>query len=57
VRRLKTQLDQYTDLTEENRNTTEQVLPRDNVLGFRGVYAQLPEVLRNRSKQFCDLAR
>lgn len=57
VQRLKTQLDQYTDLAEENRNTTEQVLPRDNLLGFRGAYVQLPEVPRNRFKQICDLAR
>ncbi len=47
----------FTDLTEETRDTTEQVLTRDNLLGFRGAYAQLPEVLRNRSQQFCDLAR
>ncbi len=57
VRRLKTQLDQYTDLTEENRDTAEQVLPGDNLLGFRGAYARLPKVLCNQSKQFCDLAR
>ncbi|WP_167377071.1 nucleotidyl transferase AbiEii/AbiGii toxin family protein [Brucella pituitosa] len=33
------------------------VLPRDNLLGFRGAYVQLPEVPRNRFKQICDLAR
>ncbi|WP_448784983.1 type I restriction endonuclease subunit R [Brucella intermedia] len=46
VQRLKTQLDQYTDLTEENRNTIEQVLPRDNLLGFRGAYLETAQRLR-----------
>lgn len=46
VQRLKTQLDQYTDLTEENRNTIEQVLPRDNLLGFRGAYLETAQHLR-----------
>ncbi len=34
VQRLKTQLDQYTDLTAENAAPIEQVLPRDNLLGL-----------------------
>ncbi len=46
VQRLKTQLDQYTDLTEENRNTIEEVLPRDNLLGFRGAYLETAQRLR-----------
>jgi type I restriction enzyme R subunit len=46
VQRLKTQLDQYTDLTEENRKTIEQVLPRDNLLGFRGAYLETAQRLR-----------
>lgn len=46
VQRLKTQLDQYTDLTDENRKTIEQVLPRDNLLGFRGAYLETAQRLR-----------
>lgn len=46
VQRLKTQLDQYTDLTDANRNTIEQVLPRDNLLGFRGAYLETAQRLR-----------
>jgi len=46
VQRLKTQLDQYTDLTDENRDTIEQVLPRDNLLGFRGAYLETAQRLR-----------
>ncbi|TMV12610.1 type I restriction endonuclease subunit R [Arenibacterium halophilum] len=46
VQRLKTQLDQYTDLTDENRSDIEQVLPRDNLLGFRGAYLETAQRLR-----------
>ena len=46
VQRLKTQLDQYTDLTDENRGDIEQVLPRDNLLGFRGAYLETAQRLR-----------
>lgn len=46
VQRLKTQLDQYTDLTDENRDTIEQVLPRNNLLGFRGAYLETAQRLR-----------
>jgi type I restriction enzyme R subunit len=48
VQRLKTQLDQYTDLTDENRTTIEQVLPRENLLGFRGVYLETAQRLRTQ---------
>ena len=40
VQRLKTQLDQYTDLTDEHREQIEQILPRDALQGFRGVYLE-----------------
>ncbi|UVK54929.1 type I restriction endonuclease subunit R [Mesorhizobium sp. AR02] len=46
VQRLKTQLDQYTDLTPENAAAIEQVLPRDNLLGFRGAYLETAQRLR-----------
>jgi type I restriction enzyme R subunit len=46
VQRLKTQLDQYTDLTEENKQTIEQVLPRENLLGFRGAYLETAQRLK-----------
>ncbi len=46
VQRLKTQLDQYTDLTDDNRTAIEQVLPRDNLLGFRGAYLETAQRLR-----------
>jgi len=46
VQRLKTQLDQYTDLTEDNAATIEQILPKENLLGFRGAYLQTAQRLK-----------
>ncbi len=40
VQRLKTQLDQYTDLAPEDSNEIETILPDDQLLGFRGVYLE-----------------
>jgi type I restriction enzyme R subunit len=48
VQRLKTQLDQYTDLTEENKATIEQVLPEENLRGFRGEYLETAKKLRDQ---------
>jgi type I restriction enzyme R subunit len=46
VQRLKTQLDQYTDLTGENKATIEQVLPEENLRGFKGQYLETAKRLR-----------
>lgn len=46
VQRLKTQLDQYTDLTEENKVTIEQVLSEENLRGFKGQYLETAKKLR-----------
>jgi type I restriction enzyme R subunit len=46
VQRLKTQLDQYTDLTGDNRATIEQVLPNENLRGFKGQYLETAKQLR-----------
>jgi type I restriction enzyme R subunit len=48
VQRLKTQLDQYTDLTGENRATIEQVLPDANLRGFKGQYLETAKKLRDQ---------
>ncbi|MCX6880795.1 MAG: type I restriction endonuclease subunit R [Verrucomicrobia bacterium] len=48
VQRLKTQLDQYTDLTEENKATIEQVLPEENLRGFRGEYLETAKKLKDQ---------
>lgn len=46
VQRLKTQLDQYTDLTPEAEAAIEQLLPRDQLNAFRGVYLETAQRLR-----------
>jgi type I restriction enzyme R subunit len=46
VQRLKTQLDQYTDLTDENTAAIEQILPNENLLGFRGAYLETAQRLK-----------
>ena len=38
VQRLQTQLDQYTDLTAEQRREIEEILPRSELVSFRGAY-------------------
>lgn len=49
VQRLQTQLDQYTDLNDEQRGQIEQTLPKDELRAFRGVY--LETALRLREQQ------
>ena len=46
VQRLKTQLDQYTDLTEENKATIEQVLPEEQHRGFKGAYLETAQRIK-----------
>lgn len=48
VQRLNTQLDQYTDLTPENRASIEQVMPREQLQGFKGVYLDTAQRLREK---------
>jgi type I restriction enzyme R subunit len=56
VQRLKTQLDQYTDLTEENKKTIEQVLPKDELNAFRGVYLETAQRLKEQQRKGDDQA-
>jgi type I restriction enzyme, R subunit len=46
VQRLKTQLDQYTDLTEENKAAIEQVLPEEQHRGFKGAYLETAQRIK-----------
>lgn len=48
VQRLKTQLDQYTDLTDDNKATIEQVLPEEALRGFKGQYLETAKKLRDQ---------
>ena len=46
VQRLKTQLDQYTDLTDDNAAAIEHILPRQDLQAFRGVYLDTAQRLK-----------
>ncbi|MCF6213216.1 MAG: type I restriction endonuclease subunit R [Flavobacteriaceae bacterium] len=46
VQRLKTQLDQYTDLKEEQTETIEALLPEDDLRSFRSVYIDTAKRLK-----------
>ncbi|MBE0455215.1 MAG: type I restriction endonuclease subunit R [Roseovarius sp.] len=46
VQRLNTQIDQYTDLSAEDKATIEDVMPKDQLQGFRGVYLDTAQRLR-----------
>ena len=48
VQRLKTQLDQYTDLADDHKATIEQVLPDENLRGFKGQYLETAKQLKDQ---------
>jgi type I restriction enzyme R subunit len=54
VQRLKTQLDQYTDLSDDNAATIEQILPKENLLGFRGAYLETAQRLKAQQSKGAD---
>jgi type I restriction enzyme R subunit len=56
VQRLKTQLDQYTDLTEENATTIEQIIPQEQLQAYRGVYLETAQRLREKREKGGDKA-
>ena len=56
VQRLKTQLEQYTDLTGEDKAAIEQVLPEDSHRGFRGQYLETAKKLRDPQQKKTDTA-
>ena len=48
VQRLKTQLDQYTDLTDEQQDRIRQILPEDDLRAFRGRYIETARRLKEQ---------
>jgi type I restriction enzyme R subunit len=46
VQKLQTQLDQYTDLTTEQEETIQIILPKDELNAFRGVYLETAQRLK-----------
>ena len=54
VQRLKTVLDQYTDLTTDNKNTIEQLLPEEHVRSFKCAYLETVKRLKDKQKKGGD---
>lgn len=54
VQRLKTQLDQYTDLDEEQQAEIEQLLPTHNHRAFKGAYLETTQRLREQQGRQAD---
>lgn len=54
VQRLKTQLDQYTDLNDENKESIESVIPNDTLRAFRGMYLDVAQRLRDKQGKDAD---
>ncbi|MFN8382087.1 MAG: type I restriction endonuclease subunit R [Anaerolineales bacterium] len=48
VQRFKTQLDQYTDLTQEDKAVIERVLPEEQLLSFRSAYLETAQRLKEK---------
>ncbi|MEY4590455.1 MAG: hypothetical protein RL497_2531 [Pseudomonadota bacterium] len=54
VQRLKTQLDQYTDITEEQNNNIEAVIPEDTLRAFKGMYLETAKQLKAKQDKSSD---
>jgi type I restriction enzyme R subunit len=54
VRRLRTQLDQYTDLDQETRAAVEALLPEDTLRAFQGVYLDVAARLKEKQGKSTD---
>ncbi len=56
VQRLKTQLDQYTDLEPEQKAQMEAILPQDQLQSFRSTYLETAKQLKDRQAKEGDQA-
>lgn len=54
VQRLKTQLDQYTDIKEEQATKIDELLPEDTLRAFRGVYIETAQQLKSQQGKDLD---
>ncbi len=48
MQRLKTQLDQYTDLSDEQKAQITQIAPPDKMQGFKGMYLETAKRLKEQ---------
>ncbi|MFZ9737371.1 MAG: type I restriction endonuclease subunit R [Prochlorotrichaceae cyanobacterium] len=51
VQRFKTQLDQYTDLEPDEVAAIEEILPKDQLQSFRGVYLETAQRLKSQQEK------
>jgi len=56
VQRLKTQLDQYTDLTDEQKATIEELIPEDKLRSFRSSYLEMAKQFKAKQQKEGDKA-
>jgi type I restriction enzyme, R subunit len=54
VQRLKTQLDQYTDLQDGDKQTIEGLIPTDTLRAFKGMYLETAKDLREKQGKGVD---
>lgn len=54
VQKLKTQIDQYTELEEEQQQKIEKALPTDILRGFKGQYLETAQDLKRKQDQNSD---
>lgn len=51
VQRLKTQIDQYTDLGAESNENIKRILSEDVLRGFRGMYLDIAKILKTQQEK------
>jgi len=56
VQRINTQLDQYTDLTHDNKISIEKILSKEQLQGFKGVYIDTAQRLKGKQDTDGDRA-
>jgi len=56
IQRLKTQLDQYTDITLDQTNKIETLLPQDDLRSFKGMYLETAKRLKAKQEKLGDNA-
>ena len=54
IQRLKTQLDQYTDLNDQDKQSIEKLIPEDQLRAFRGMYLETAQELRAKQSKASD---
>ncbi|KQB39418.1 type I restriction endonuclease subunit R [Flavobacterium aquidurense] len=56
IQRLKTQLDQYTDITLDQTKKIETLLPQDDLRSFKGMYLETAKRLKAKEEKLGDTA-